>query len=634
MQRSPRPRDRRTARTDDDPFAPDGTIRRRQQARTSEERRLARADAWQTLRRLLRYLAPYRWRVVVASLNLLAIAGLDVLRPIVIMQVIDRVIVEGQVHLLLPLIGLIVAISLLLAGALFGLTVLRRSIGERVVRDLRDELYSHLHHLDQRFHEDTPTGELLSRTGTDVQAVRRFMGHGLLSSLRIVVTIVTIIVAGLIVNIPMTGLMLLTGPALYLTVRSFGRQAKPAFLAVHEQNAALSESLSENITGIRVVRSYGQEDAEEARFDLENREALGRQLNVAAIRARHAPLMDFWVLLSRGVLLLGGGLVVIGGGATIGALVAFDGFLSRIMGPIKEAHGLIDLAGETMSASDRIFGLLDRQAIVTDPDDPVSPEDPRSIAFDDVHLERGGQDVLRGIDLDVRPGETIAVVGTTGAGKSSLVHLINRAHDPSSGTVRLGGHDLTDYSLAELRGRVTLVHQESHLFSTTVFENIAYGRPDATLEEVEDAARRADAHGFIANLADGYGTVIGERGAGLSGGQRQRIAIARALIMRPDVLLIDDATSALDTETEWSIWSGLEELVGDATTIIVAQRLSTLRGVDRIAVMEGGRIVELGDHDQLIDLGGRYADMYSLQAASVLGDGDDEVACAARGREA
>ncbi len=585
-----------------------------------EDRRLARAEAWRTFRRLLRYLGPYKGRVTVAALNLIVIAGLDVLRPVVIMQVIDRVIVEGEIALLLPLIGVIIGISLLLAGALFGLTVLRRSIGERVVRDLRDELYSHLHHLDQRFHEDTPTGELLSRTGTDVQAVRRFMGHGLLSSLRIVVTIATIIVAGLLVSVPMTGLMLLTGPALYLTVRSFGRQAKPAFRRVHEQNAALSEALSENITGIRVVRSYGQEDAEEERFDLENEAALDRQLDVASIRARHAPLMDFWVLLSRGILLLGGGLVVIGGGASIGALVAFDGFLSRIMGPIKEAHGLIDLAGETMSASDRIFDLLDREAIVANPDRPVTPDDPRSISFDGVHLERGQQEVLRGIDLHVDPGETLAVVGTTGAGKSSLVHLINRAHDPSRGAVRLGGHDLTDYALEELRGRVTLVHQESHLFSTTVFENIAYGRPDATLAEVEDAARRADAHDFISGLSDGYHTIIGERGAGLSGGQRQRIAIARALIMRPDVLLIDDATSALDTETESSIWSGLEELVGDATTIIVAQRLSTLRGVDRIAVMEDGAIVELGSHEELMAEDGRYADMYGLQAASVLGD--------------
>ncbi|MEX0592150.1 MAG: ABC transporter ATP-binding protein [Nitriliruptoraceae bacterium] len=583
--------------------------------------RLDRREAWATFRRVFGHLRPYKGRMGFAIANLLAMAGLDVLRPIIIMLVIDEVIVGGEQDLLYPYIGIILLVSLLLAAALFALTVLRRSIGERVVRDLRGELYGHLHHLDQRFHEDTPTGELLSRTGTDVQAVRRFMAVALLSTIRIVLTIAVIIVAGLFISIPMTLLMLLTGPAMYLTVRSFSRQTKPAFASVHQQNAALSEALSENVTGIRIVRSYGQEEAETERFNRENREAMDRQMAVARIRASHAPLMDFWVLLSRGILLLGGGLIVIGGGATIGALVAFDGFLSRIMGPIKEAHTLIDAAGESMSGADRMFELLDQKSAVTDPEEPVTIPDKPGIGFEGVHLIRGGHEVLRGIDLDVSPRETVALVGTTGSGKSSLVHLVSRSHDPSAGRVTLGGRDVKDYDLASLRRKVTVIHQESHLFSTTVWENIAYGRPDATREEVEEAARLTYAHEFISELKDGYMTVIGERGSGLSGGQRQRIAIARALVMRPDVLIIDDATSALDTETEQGIWMGLESVIADATTIIVAQRLSTLRGVNRIAVMDAGRIVELGNHDELIALDGQYAQMYALQSATVIGDG-------------
>jgi len=583
--------------------------------------RLDRREAWSTFRRVFGHLRPYKGRMGFAIANLLAMAGLDALRPIMIMLVIDEVIVGGAEDLLYPYIGIILVVSLLLAAALFALTVLRRSIGERVVRDLRGELYGHLHHLDQRFHEDTPTGELLSRTGTDVQAVRRFMAVALLSTIRIVLTIAVIIVAGLFISIPMTVLMLLTGPAMYLTVRSFSRQTKPAFASVHQQNAALSEALSENVTGIRIVRSYGQEDAESERFNLENREAMDRQMAVARIRASHAPLMDFWVLLSRGILLLGGGLIVINGGATIGALVAFDGFLSRIMGPIKEAHTLIDAAGESMSGADRMFELLDQKPAVTDPENPATIPDKPGIGFEGVHLVRGGHEVLRGIDLEVSPGETVALVGTTGSGKSSLVHLVSRSHDPSAGRVTLGGRDVKDYDLASLRRKVTVIHQESHLFSTTVWENIAYGRPDATREEVEEAARLTYAHDFISELKDGYMTVIGERGSGLSGGQRQRIAIARALVMRPDVLIIDDATSALDTETEQGIWLGLESVITNATTIIVAQRLSTLRGVDRIAVMDHGRIVELGNHDELISLDGQYAQMYALQSATVIGDG-------------
>lgn len=583
--------------------------------------RLDRRAAWTTFLRVIRHLRPYKGRMVFAVANLSAIAILDVLRPIVIMLVIDEVIVGGADGLLYPYIGLIILVSALLAGALFALTVLRRSIGERVVRDLRGELYGHMHHLDQRFHEDTPTGELLSRTGTDVQAVRRFMAVALLSAMRIVLTIGVIIVAGLMIDIPMTLLMLVTGPAMYLTVRSFSRQTKPAFARVHQQNAALSKALSENVTGIRIVRSYGQEDAESERFDLENREAYERQMAVAGIRSRHAPLMDFWVLLSRGALLLGGGLLVIAGNVSIGALVAFDGFLSRIMGPIKEAHTLIDAAGESMSAADRMFELLDRKPAVVDAPDPAAVPDRPGIGFHGVHLIRGGHEVLRGVDLEVEPGETVALVGTTGSGKSSLVHLVNRGHDPSRGTVTLGGIDVKAFDLASLRRTVTVIHQESHLFSTTVWENIAYGRADATRDEVEEAARLAFAHDFITGLEHGYMTIVGERGAGLSGGQRQRIAIARALVMRPEVLIIDDATSALDTETEWGIWSGLEQVVAEATTIIVAQRLSTLRGVDRIGVVERGRIVELGGHDELIALDGRYAQMYALQSSTVTGDG-------------
>lgn len=585
--------------------------------------RISRREAWSTFWRLMGHLRPYKGRMTAAVATLLAIAGLDVLRPIIIMLVIDEVIVGGNHDRLVPYLGLIVAVSLFMAAALYALTVLRRSIGERVVRDLRDQLYRHLHHLDQQFHDATPTGELLSRTGTDVQAVRRFMAVALLSALRIVLTISVIIAAGAFINVPMTLLMLATAPAMYVTVRNFSRQAKPAFAKVHEQNAALSSALSENVTGIRIVRSYGQEAAEAARFDDENRTAYDRQLAVARIRSRHAPLMDFWVLVSRGLLMVAGGLLVINGQASLGALVAFDGFLSRTMGPIKEAHTLIDAAGESMSAADRMFELLDRATLVDTPPAPVNAESRPGITFESISMRRGGQLILADIDLAIRSGETVALVGMTGSGKSSLVHLINRAHDPTNGRVLLGGRDVKEYDLTHLRRQVTVIHQESHLFSTTVRENIAYGAADASDAEVEQAARLAHAHEFITQLPKGYLTVVGERGAGLSGGQRQRIAIARAIIMQPEVLIIDDATSALDTETEGAIWSGLEPLVRQATTIIVAQRLSTLRGVDRVAVMHEGRIVEIGSHEELMAHAGRYRHMYELQSMAVLGVGAD-----------
>lgn len=645
-----------------------------------------------TIVRLLGYIRPYKWFFFLSLLSVLAMSALEVVKPLLIKQVIDQVIVDQDIGALPLLVAAILGASLLHAGIFYGGTYVRRFIGERIVYDLRNALYRHLHYLEAAFHDSSRTGELMSRVTSDVHSVRRFMGFGLLMIVRIVARIAFVAGAAFLLSWKLTLLVMSVAPLLYWTVRRFQRQIESAYLAFQKKMASMTATLQENITGVRVVRSFGQEAKEEAKFEKENLGVFERSVDTVRIRANHGPMIEFWSILSRGILLIAGGWFVIQGEITIGTFVAFDNFIGRLMQPFRQLPDLFDMLGESKASGERIFEILDTEPaipahkestteatasdkgsdkgassdsfvlqhalprpegrvtfenvsfnyrVVGDPkpsDDDVPALDPvagvpgmgggRRMGMPrdttkgrDRRLISGKArelPALSGINLDVRPKETVAIVGPTGSGKSTLLHLLNRTYDPSEGRVLLDGVDLRALPVQHLRRHVAVVPQESFLFSATVYENIAYGKPDASMDEVVVAAKKAQAHDFIMSLPRQYETIIGERGAGLSGGQRQRLTLARAILLQPAILVIDDATSAVDMETEFLILSALREIVQDSTTFIVAQRISTVRHADRIIVLDRGRIVEEGTHEELLKAGGIYRRIYDVQAEAAV----------------
>jgi len=619
----------------------------------------------QTIVRILGYLWPYRWLFALAILGVIVLSVLEAAKPLLIGLVVDRVIAGGEIDILIPMVALILGVSILHAGLFYGSQFLRNYLGERIVYDIRNVLYRHIHYLDARFHDTSRTGELMSRVTSDVHSIRRFAGDGLFLTARIIFRLVVVAGAALTLSWKLTLIVMAVAPMLYLTVRVFQRQVESAYLRFQQSMAKMTAVLQENITGVRVVRSFGQELKEEAKFDAQNSDVFEKAVNAARIRAKHGPMIEFWSVLSRGILLLAGGWFVVTGEITIGTLVAFDGFLSRLMQPFRMLPNLLDMLGEGKASGARIFEILDTKPSIEIQASPRPMIEPQGrVTFENVTFNyrvidekqdgaapapvmggverisaglspRGGGSVrvgarkltqqalraqrvrtlpaLRAINLDVKPKETVAIFGQTGSGKSTLLHLINRTYDPDEGRVLLDGVDLRELPVQELRRKVAVVPQESFLFSTTIFENIAYGKPDASLDEVIEAAKKAQAHEFIMKLPAQYQTVIGERGAGLSGGQRQRLTIARAILLRPAVLVIDDATSAVDMETEALIWEALGDLIKESTTFIVAQRVATARYADRIIVFDEGRIVEEGTHDELLAMNGFYRRIYDMQ---------------------
>jgi len=622
-----------------------------------------------TIVRLLGFLRPHLGLFALALCGVIAMSALEAAKPLLIGIVIDRVIEGGEFDILLVMIAAILGANVLHAGTFYGTQYLRHYLGERVVYDIRNVLYQHIHYLDARFHDTARTGELMSRVTSDVHAIRRFAGDGLYLTARIVFRLVIVAGAALTLSWKLTLIEMSVAPMLYVTVRIFKRQVETAYLGFQQRMAKMAAVLQENITGVRVVRSFGQEKKEEAKFDAENMGVFERALDAAKVRAKHGPMIEFWTVLSRGILLLAGGWFVVNGEITIGTFVAFDGFLSRLMQPFRMLPNLLDMLGEGKASGARIFEILDTKPLIpAKGDERPLPEPQGRVTFENVTFNyravdekrdaptpaadaAGGERIsagftsraggtirvgsrsatkraltagrirtlpaLRSINLDVRPKETIAIFGATGSGKSTLMHLINRTYDPDEGRVLLDGVDLRDLPVQELRRKIAVVPQESFLFSATIYENIAYGKPDATMDEVIAAAKKAQAHEFITRLPAQYHTVIGERGAGLSGGQRQRLTIARAILLRPAILVIDDATSAVDTQTEHLIWQALGELIEECTTFIVAQRVSTARHADRIIVLDDGRIVEEGTHEELLRANGFYRRIYDMQTADV-----------------
>jgi ABC-type multidrug transport system fused ATPase/permease subunit len=573
-----------------------------------------------TFRRLLGFLRPYKREVIWSLVFAWAAMVFTVTIPVLVGSAVEA-INNHERDDLLPL-------ALLVAGAAIlrlGLTVVRRLIAGRVSVavefDLRERVYQHLQALELGFFDTQQTGQLMSRATVDLQAIRFFLGYGLIFLTQNALTITLASIVMFAIQPWLAALSLLPVPFVVLGAMRFNRLSRPAVQEVQQRIAELTAEAEESISGIRIVKAFAREQHMLGRFRNAVNRVFDQNVYSTRLRAFYSPMLGFIPSVGLAVVLFIGGREVISGGLTIGQFTTFYLFLMMLMGPMRMLGMALGMAQRAVASGNRLFEILDREPRIASPADaPPLPDGPGRVEFHDVALRYDGiaEPSLSGIDLEVEAGRTVALVGPTGSGKTSLVGLIARLYDPSEGEVLVDGADLRSVELSSLRGAVAFVADDSFLFSASVADNIAYARPDATREEVETAARRAQAHEFIARLPNGYETIVGERGLTLSGGQRQRVAIARALLADPRILILDDATSSVDARTEEEIKRGLREVMEGRTTFVVAHRLSTISLADEIVVMEEGRIVDRGTHEELLERCPLYAEIAEFGCEDVV----------------
>lgn len=566
--------------------------------------------------RLLQYLRPYIGRMALAVVALVVGTLLGLVMPLVVRSVVDVVFVERNLALLNRFAGLLALIFLVQAVFSFVNRYNLAYVGERVVADLRQQLYRHLVNLSLRFFADRRTGEIVSRVTNDVTTLQSAVTNNLVSLLQQALTLIGGVGFLFWLDWRLTSLILLGIPIVTLTMVYLGRKIRHAATRVQDRLAEASAVVEESIGGIRIVKSFAREAYEESRFNAKIEETFAAAMDRVRISAVLAPVIGFMAFMSITLTLWFGSYEVIRGNLSPGGLIAFLIYTMLVAGPIAAFSGLYGQFQSALGATRRLFELLDLQPDIADPPGAYAlPEIVGRVRFENVSFEYSSSiPVLRDICLAVEPGQVVALVGPSGAGKTTLVNLIPRFYDVSKGRITIDGHDIRQVSRLSLRGQIGIVPQEAILFSDTIARNIAYGRLDASQAEIEAAARAANAHQFITALPQGYNTFVGERGIKLSGGQRQRVAIARAILKNPRILILDEATSSLDSESEQLVQEALERLMQSRTTFVIAHRLSTIINADWIVVLERGRIVEQGTHTDLLRReDGLYRKLHAMQ---------------------
>jgi ATP-binding cassette subfamily B protein len=568
------------------------------------------------LLRLRIFLRPYLLQIALSLTMLLILTSLGLVVPTIIRQVIDIGLARGEVRFMLNMALLVLVVGV--ARAVFGylLRYTNEWIAQHVAFDLRNRLYDHIQHLPFSYHDHSQAGQLISRCIEDVRSIQAFTGTGVVELIRMALLMVGILTLLFTTNARLAGIALLPMIPLVLMTSSFGRRIGELFLIVDNALGELSSRLQENVVGVQVVRAFARENYEIERFDRANLSLFHAYIKARGEWSKVMPASHALVTLGTILILWFGGQMVLRNELTVGALVAFNSYLLMLAGPAQQLTWLVNLGGEAVAGVKRNFEILDiAPAIGSPPGAVILPPLEGRVEFRNVCFHYTGETshALEDIHLTVEPNQLIALIGPTGSGKTSLVNLIPRFYDATEGAVLADGVDVRSVDLVSLRQQIGIVLQTSLLFSATVRENIAFGRPEASQEEVEAAARAAQAHDFILELPKGYETVVGERGVTLSGGQRQRVAIARALLMDPRILILDDSTSSVDTQTEYLIQKALDSMMGGRTTFVIAHRLSTVKRADLILVMDDGRIVERGTHRDLLAQNGLYRQIYELQ---------------------
>ncbi|MFQ6102418.1 MAG: ABC transporter ATP-binding protein [Anaerolineae bacterium] len=567
------------------------------------------------LKRLLGYVGPY-WKPLVATGTLLLLhTGLRLLPPLFQREIVDQVIGARDPSRLGAMIAALISVYALLQFVDFGDLYLRHALGERFIFDLRVRIYAHLQRLSLSFFERTSTGELMSRVTNDVNALEQFVTHGVALTAADLLRLLGASAVLLALNWQLALVVLIPLPIMALGLRLFNQRARPIYRRVRDRLGDINARLQDNLAGIRVIQAFGQEGVELAHFRDTSERYYRERVRGIRTWASFFPALYFVSALG-GVLVLGlGARMVVNDRLSLGTLVAFLSYITSFYEPLRRLTEVDNVFQQAIAAGERIFELLDEMPEIRDAPYAVALDEIEGdVIFDDVHFHYGdGDKVLHDVTFRMTPGEVVALVGPSGAGKTSIASLLCRFYDPIHGRILVDGHDLREVQVWSLRQHVAVVLQDTFLFNTTVRENLRYGKPDASEEEMIAAAKAAYAHEFIEQLPDGYDTEIGERGVKLSGGQKQRLALARAILADPRILILDEATSSVDAEAEYLIQQALEEVMKERTSLVIAHRLSTIRNADKIIALEDGRIREVGDHRELLARGGLYSQLYQRQ---------------------